>query len=84
MTQSDKIKIGIRRNTLLRYQDVLDYYWAKKKEYRYITITDLYNDFIYPKFKISRTTFYNILATPVKKELEALKEFEKSQLSLFA
>lgn len=84
MTKSQKQRLGIQRNKLLRYQDVLDYYHKVKQENRYINIVELHRDFIYPKFKISRTTLYTILGTPVQKELKEIKAIEDSQLNLFA
>lgn len=84
MTRKDKQKLGTQKNKLLRYQDVVDYYLQVKAEYKYISIVDLHKDFIYPKFHISRVTLYNILATPVKKELKEIQRIEETQLNLFA
>ncbi|MDB0601609.1 hypothetical protein PL373_11000 [Tenacibaculum maritimum] len=72
MTQSEKIKRGLRRNTLLRYEAILNTYHEALKENRYIKPGEVYKDYIYPRYLISRTTYYKILATPVKKELEKL------------
>lgn len=83
MTRLEKQRLGTKKNKLLRYQKIIDYYHQVKSENKYISITDLYKDFIYPKFCISRTTFYTILATPVKRELEKISEAEKAQPRLF-
>lgn len=69
--------IGIQKNKLLRYKAILDEYQMHKTED--IPTTVIYRKYIYPKFFISRTTLYNILCTPVNKELRELDE----QLSLF-
>ncbi len=83
MNRKFKQKLGVQKNKLLRYQKILDYYHKIKSEYKYINMMDLYRDFIYPKFHISRTTFYTILATPVSKELKQIKEAENKQLNIF-
>ncbi|WP_271783885.1 hypothetical protein [Aquimarina algiphila] len=70
--------IGRRRNTLLQYRAVMEEFKARKTED--IPTTVIHRKYIYPKFFISRTTLYNILCTPVNKEL---KEIEEQQLSLF-
>ncbi|CAM1352398.1 hypothetical protein [Tenacibaculum insulae] len=74
MTRAEKQKIGTLRNKLNRYANILEYYEQVKAENRYITIVDLHKDFIYPKYFISRVTFYKILATPVKRDLKKLNE----------
>lgn len=61
-------------NKLNRYADILKYYEQVKNENKYITIVDLHRDFIYPKYFISRNTFYKILATPVNRDLKKLNE----------
>ncbi|MDB0602622.1 hypothetical protein PL373_16090 [Tenacibaculum maritimum] len=84
MTRVEKQKLGTKRNKLLRYQNVIAFYHKVKAENKYISIVDLHKDFIYPEFHISRTTLYNILSTPVKKELKEIKEIESTQIDLFA
>jgi len=76
-----KQKIGIQKNKLLRYQDVLDLYNEKKTED--IPVMVVWRKYIYPKFHISRTTLYTILGTPVVKELKEIKAVEDSQISMF-
>ncbi len=73
-----KIAIGRKRNTLLRYKDILTDFQNHKTED--IPTTVVWRKYIYPKYHISRTTLYNILATPVNKEL---KEVKLKQLTLF-
>lgn len=74
-------KIGIQKNKLLRYKVVLDYYNEVKTED--IPTTVIHRNYIYPKFFISRTTLYEILGTPVVKELKQIKAIEEAQLSMF-
>ncbi|WP_197503538.1 hypothetical protein [Bizionia algoritergicola] len=81
MTKRQSQQLGIQKNKLLRYQTVLDYYHEIYNED--IPLTKLHRKFIYPRFHISRTTFYKILGTPVSKELKEIKAFEDSQLSMF-
>ncbi len=69
--------IGIQRNKLLRYKAILDEY--QKHKTQDIPTTVIHRKYIFPKFFISRTTLYNILCTPVNKELKELND----QLSLF-
>ena len=81
MTKSQKQKQGIQKNKLLRYKDVLDLYHEKKTED--IPVTVIWRKYIYPKFHISRTTLYTILATPVTKELKEIRAIEQQQISLW-
>lgn len=83
MEMVERRKQGALKNKLLRYQVVIDYYFVVKAENKYITIVDLHKDFIYPKFYISRVTLYNILATPITKQLKEIELIEKNQLNLF-
>lgn len=76
MSRSNQ-SIGIQKNKLLRYKAILDEFKTHKTED--IPTTVIYRKYIYPKFFISRTTLYNILCTPVNKELKELDD----QLSLF-
>lgn len=78
MTIAEKIKQGKRKNRLLRYQAVMDEF--NKHDCRYIPISVIYREFIYPKFFISRTTFYQILNTPTE---EMPQHSKAQQLSLF-
>uniref|UniRef100_UPI0039A406B3 hypothetical protein n=1 Tax=Ornithobacterium rhinotracheale TaxID=28251 RepID=UPI0039A406B3 len=70
--------IGRKRNLLRRYQAVMDEF--NKHDCRYIPISVIYREFIYPKFHISRDTLYRILNTPIDEEL---KQIEVQQPTLF-
>ena len=56
-----------RRNQLLRYQAVMEEF--NRHDARYIPITVIWREFIYPKFFISRKTLYKILNTDVDEQL---------------
>lgn len=73
--------LGIQRNKLLRYQLILDLYHKYKTDD--IPTTVIWRKYIYPIYPISRTTLYEILSTPVKKQLKEIQEIEDSQTSLF-
>ncbi|AZI53888.1 hypothetical protein EIB75_10710 [Epilithonimonas vandammei] len=60
--------IGRKRNLLHRYKLVMEEF--NRHDCRYIPITVIHRDFIYPKFGISRDTLYRILNTPIDEELE--------------
>lgn len=81
MTKSQSQQLGSQKNKLLRYKKILDYYHEVYNED--IPLTKIHSKFIYPKFFISRTTFYKILSTPVTKELKEIQAIEESQLSMF-
>ena len=61
-----------RRNFLLRVRDIQDIYMQHHT--RGCTDKFIYQNHIYPTYKIGRTTFYNYLATPAVKELKELEE----------
>lgn len=61
-----------RRNFLLRVKDIQDIYLHHHE--RGCTDKFIYQNHIYPTYKIGRTTFYNYLATPAVKELKELEE----------
>ncbi len=42
-----------------------------------------YKNIIYPKYRISRRTFYNYIHTPAGVQLERIQREEKLQLSMF-
>lgn len=58
------------KNTLLRYKAIQDEYIKHKNED--IPTTVVWRKHIYPKFFISRTTLYNVLGTPVNKQLKEM------------
>jgi hypothetical protein len=62
--------MGIGKNTLLRMKAVIDEY--KRHEHPGVSSAFIYREYIYPKFYISPSRFYDYLATPVDK---LLKEF---------
>ncbi|MDY3352271.1 hypothetical protein PG357_09800 [Riemerella anatipestifer] len=62
--------IGRKRNLLKRYKLVMEEF--NKHDCRYIPITVIHREFIYPKFNISRDTLYRILNTPIEEELEKI------------
>ncbi|SDE63682.1 hypothetical protein SAMN05421544_11616 [Riemerella columbipharyngis] len=72
------MQIGRKRNLLRRYQDVMDEF--NKHDCRYIPISVIHREFIYPKFHISRHTLYRILNTPIEEELQ---EINRTQPTLF-
>lgn len=63
-------KKGRERNKLLRYQKIMEEF--NKHDCRYIPITTIHKNFIYPKFFISRDTLYRILNTDIDEELKEL------------
>ena len=50
-------KQGYQRNQLLRYKAIMDEF--NRHDYRYMPISVIWREFIYPKFFISRGTLYN-------------------------
>lgn len=84
MSKAIKQHIGTQRNKLYRYGLIADFYQEKHKEFKgYITMTKMHQDFIYPKFGISKKTLYAVLNTNIKGDLKKLEEYEQQQLSLF-
>jgi len=73
--------IGIQLNKLRRYQLILDLYNKYKTED--IPTTVVWRKYIYPVYPISRTTLYEILSTPVKKQLIAMEKTKVEQTRLF-
>ena len=62
-------KQGYQRNQLLRYKAVMDEF--NRHDYRYMPISVIWREVIYPKFFISRGTLYKILSIDVDNELQA-------------
>ncbi len=81
MTKCQKQQIGVQKNKLLRYKDILDLYNEKKNED--IPAIVIWRKHIYPTFHVSRTTLYTILGTPVVKELKQIEHAQAQQTSLF-
>ncbi len=61
-----------RRNKLLQMQDILDIYIREKKDG--ISTAHVYRTHIYPVYRISITTLYNYISTPVFKLLKEEEE----------
>ena len=76
-----KQQIGSKKNKLLRYKLILDLYHKYKTED--IPTMVVWRKYIYPIYPISRTTLYEVLGTPVVKELKEIEAIENSQLELF-
>lgn len=70
MTKKEKQQIGIKKNKLLRYKIILELYLLYKTED--IPTTVVLKKYICPRYPISRTTLYEILRTPVYKELKEI------------
>lgn len=81
MTRSQRQQHGKSKNKLLRYKLILDLYNQHKTED--IPVTVVLRKYIFPVYPISRTTLYEILNTPVKKELDKIEAIEAQQLNLF-
>lgn len=60
-----------RENLLKRIIEVQETYLREKKEG--VSVTHVYNNYIYPKYLISRATFYKYLAINAKKEIKELR-----------
>lgn len=67
----------MQRNKLLRYRAILETYLFYKTDD--IPFTVVWRKYVYPKHFISKGTLYNIINTPINKQL---KEID-SQLSFF-
>jgi hypothetical protein len=68
----DKRKLGVQKNKLLRYKAIKELYNEKRKEHPYTPTTKILENYIYPVFFISRTTLYEVLATPITNKLREL------------
>jgi len=67
MGTMEKQRKGYRRNQLLRYKAIMDEF--NLHDCRYMPISVIWREFIYPKFFISRKTLYRVLSMDVEKEL---------------
>jgi hypothetical protein len=81
MSSCTKRQLGNQKNKLLRYQKIIDLYLEKKTDD--ISLTVVWRNHINPTFHISKVTLYNILNTPVTKELKEIEVIEAQQISLF-
>lgn len=78
MTRSQSQQLGIQKNKLLRYRNILALY--QKHKTPDIPVTVVLRNYIYPVYPISRTTLYEALNTPVEKQLKEIKAIEAKQL----
>lgn len=62
---------GSQLNKLRRYKLILDLYNQYKTED--ISVTAVWKKYICPVYPISRTTLYEVLSTPVYKELAKIE-----------
>lgn len=62
--------IGAKRNKLLQYKLIMEEF--NKHDCRYMPITVIHKEFIYPKFHISRDTLYKIFKISIDEELEKI------------
>ncbi len=70
---------GIQINKLRKYKLILELYNAHKNDD--IPTTVVLRKYIYPVYPISRTTLYNILNTPITREMQKVEA--EIQTSLF-
>ncbi len=70
-----------RKNILTRVLEIQELYSEKSK--LGISNVKIFNNHIFPKYKISMRTFYEYLAIPAKRDLKKIEEAEKQQLKLF-
>jgi hypothetical protein len=78
--ESNKIKLGQRKSTLLRYKAIVEEYNAHCS--LDIPTTVIYRKYIQPKFFISLRTLNTILSTPINKELAEIERLEGLNESL--
>ena len=64
------------KNTLLRMKDVIEEY--RKHEHPGVSSAFIYREYIYPKFHLSATRFYDCLSTPVDKLLKEIENEENT------
>lgn len=73
-----------KRNRLLRIVDVQAIYRQHSKNFDgEADDTWIHNNLIFPKYRISRSSFYEYLKTPAAKMLKEMDGTKKEQLSLF-
>lgn len=66
-----------KTNLLIKALDVQTIYMEHSK--RGATAKWIYTELVFPKYKISRATFYNYLATNAKLELKIINEQKSSK-----
>jgi len=73
-----------RKNRLLRIIDIQEIYKKHSKNHQGgCTDKHIFENMIYPVYRISRTTFYEYLSTPAKKQLKECTDTKPGQLTLF-
>jgi hypothetical protein len=73
-----------KRNRLMRIVDVQELYRKHSKNFDGESdATWIYENVIFPKYRISRSLFYEFLKTPAAKLLKEMDEPNKKQLALF-
>lgn len=70
-----------RRNILKRMVEIQDITLEHTR--RGVSQEWVYNNVVFPRFVISRATYYAYLSYPAKMELKRLEEAEAAQLKLF-
>ncbi|QZL00111.1 hypothetical protein K5L04_10440 [Flavobacterium psychrophilum] len=78
MTAFEKRKLGVTKNKLLRYKLIKELYNLHKTED--IATTVVLRNYIQPVYPISRTTLYQILCTPIIRELKKIEDLENSNI----
>lgn len=81
MTRLQRQIHGTTKNKLLRYKLILELYLKHKTED--IPVTVVHRKYIFPVYPISRKTLYEVLSTPVDKQLKEIQAVEDAQLQLF-
>lgn len=73
-----------RKNILQRMIDIQDLYRLNSQRHQGgCTDKWIFENLVAPRYRISRATFYEYLATNAKKELKNILEAEQIQLTLF-
>ncbi len=70
-----------RENLLLRMIDVQEV--TLEHTQKGVTQEWVFNNVVRPRYRISRKTYYNYLATPAKRQLKHLREVSSIQMQLF-
>lgn len=73
-------QLGIAHNKLLRYKLIKELYDKYDDGER--PLTTILKKYIKPVYPISRTTLYNILCTPINKDLKEIEEMKAKQIKI--
>lgn len=82
MSTYTKQQLGARKNTLLRYKEIINLFKQKQAENKWMPANAIHAQYIYPRFFVSRATMYEALRTPVERDLKEILVIEQSQLQL--